>query len=261
MIPSSRFDPQDGRLTLSLAGLGALPALVSGDASSLDATLRHDLERGGILSDGTLHHRLVSLGRCIAAAAVRVSLDRVSGGAFHLEGWVDDRLAVLMRTAPEATVGDVIAIPRGMLPFRLAALVELGPRRRVKVTEPVEIDEALLEAVLAAGAGLTAVQIASLLHKHDDVIPEWLSLLAELSRHPVIRWRVGAWWNSPDESPSARWLEVVETDAGSLLVTRHRREDRRYRRVRLYPLTSTQIWRLLCALLPAPEEVAGPLLP
>lgn len=257
-MTSSRFEAQEGRLTLSVAGLGALPALVSGDASSLDMSVRDELERGGIITVGVLHDRLVPLARCVAVPRVRMTLDRVSGGAFHVDGWLDDRLAVLMRSVHGAETGDVVAIPRGMVSFRLAALVGLGPRPRVKVTDPVEVDEALLEALVAAGPGLTATQIASLLQNSEDMIPEWLSLLSALSQHDVSRWRAGTWWNSTEEAPAARALEVVESEPGSFVVLPRPRSDR-FRRVALRPLTATQMWRLLCALIPSPQEVARPL--
>lgn len=256
---SSSFDPERGNLVLSRAALQALAQLGSEASVELEPEVKSELVEGGILKGDRLHERLVPLASCLSRPLAGLRFERASQQMSQVEGWIDERLAVLLHLASGAGEGDVVAVPKGMVAFRVARLIELAPRPRLKVTEPVELDEALLETLLVGGAPLSAGQVGSLLGDGDEVIPEWLSLLTELSRGPVVRWRVGAWWNSPEESPRARWLEVVETDCGSFLVIRHRRDDRRYRRIRLYPLTSTQIWRLLCALLPTDEEIAGPL--
>lgn len=258
---SSWFDPERGSLVLSRHALQALARVGSDASPELDPEVRRELAEGGILKSGHLHDRLVPLASCLSRPLARLRFERVARQASQVEGWMDERLAVLLHLPAGAVEGDVVAVPRGMVAFRLARLIELGPRPRVKVSEPVEVDEALLETLLIGGDPLTAAAVGSLLGADDEVIPEWLSVLAELARGPNDRWRVGVWWNSPEESPSGRWLEVVEGGVGSFLVTRHRRDDRRYRRVRLYPLTSTQIWRLLCALLPSDEEIVGPLTP
>lgn len=258
-MTGSSFEPQEGRLQMTLPALAAMPALLQQDLISLDRHLLEELSDGGIVADGALHPQLVTLARCVAAPGVRLRLERSSDPSFHTDGWLDDRLAVLFRMQSGATAGDVVAIPRGMVPFRLARLVELGPRPRVKVVDPVELDEGLLETLLAAGAGLTGSQISTLLGRDDEVIPEWMGILVRLSEGRATRWRVGAWWNTTEESPVARSLEVADSEAGSFLIVRRRREGRRYRRAALYPLTSTQIWRLLCALVPAPAEVSEPL--
>lgn len=258
---SSSFDPERGSLVLSRSALQALAQLGLDASAELDVAVRREVVAGGILIDEQLHERLAPIAACLSRPLARLRLERVSQQPTQVEGWIDERLAVLLHLPSGAVEGDVVAVPRGMAGFRLARLIELGPRPHVKVSEPVEMDEALLDMLLIGGAPLTAGRLVSLLSDGDEVIPEWLSLLAELSRRPVVRWRVGAWWNSSEESPRARWLEVVEAEAGSFLVTRHRRGDRRYRRIRLYPLTSTQIWCLLSALLPPGEEITGPLTP
>ena len=258
-MTASSFEPQEGRLQMTFPALAALPALLQQDLSSLDPPLAHELSDGGIVAEGALHPQLVPLARCVAAPDVRLRLERTSDPSFHTDGWLDDRLAVLFRVQAGAAAGDVVAIPRGMVPYRLARLLELGPRPRPKVVDPVELDEGLVETLLAAGAGFTGSQIATLLGRDDEVIPEWMTILVTLSESRVSRWRVGAWWNTKEESPVARSLEVAESEAGSFLIVRRRRKGRRSRRAELYPLTSTQIWRLLCALVPSSAEVSEPL--
>lgn len=257
----SRFDPERGALLLSPTCLAALPALLQGDISALDSDTAAELVEGHVVVDGLLDPRLRPVAACLGSPSIRLSLDTTGRGSLHVDGWVDHRVAVLARSRlPAGTeAADVAALPRRMLAFQLARLLELGPRRPVKVRDPVEIDEGLLEALLVPGEGLSAAQVQSLLSEVDEVIPEWLSVLAQLSHAPSARWRAGAWWNSAHESPKARMLEVVEGDAGSFMITRGRRPDRPYRRATLRPLTSTMIWRLVCALAPRPQDVMGPL--
>lgn len=254
-----RFAPASGDLRLDRRCLDRVARLAAGyEVPSEDL---EELESGGIATSGVLDPRLVPLGRCLATPGVRLRVDHDGASNWQIEGWLDDRVTVLLRTSagdgPDP--GDVVALPRSMTAFRLGHVLKLGPRPRVKVIDPVEIDDGLLEALLVPGEGWTPAAIESLLAEDDEILPEWLEILAALAGRPRARWRAGVWWNASDESPAARLLEVVESDAGSFLVTRSRRADRPFRRARLHPLTATQIWRLLCALLPAADAVAEPL--
>ena len=255
-----RFDPASGDLRLDGRCLDRIARLAAGyDVASDDLK---DLERAGIAPSGVLDPRLVPLGRCLASPGVRLRVDHDGASSWHIEGWLDDKLTVLLRSAAgdePSGPGDVVAVPRSMTAFRLAHVLKLGPRPRVKVTEPVEIDDGLLEALLVPGEGWTLAAIESLLPEGDEILPEWLEILGALADRPCARWRAGVWWNARDESPAARLLEVIESDAGSFLITRSRRPDRPFRRARLHPLTATHIWRLLCALLPPADAVDEPL--
>lgn len=259
MTSICRFDTHDGRLQMTVPSLAALPALVRSDLSAVEPELLEELVSGGVVTEGALHPRLLPLARCVAAPCARLRLEQSSAPASHTDVWLDGRLGVMMRLPATAAAGDVVAVPRGMVAFRLARLIDLGPRPRVKVADPVELDAGLLEALLAPGPGLSASQIASLSPERVDLIPEWLALLSAVSEASATRWHAGAWWNSAEERPTARSLEVVESEAGSFLIVPRPRARGTYRRVSLYPLTSTEIWRLLCALVPSPEEIAKPL--
>lgn len=255
-----RFDPRTGWLRLTPDAVRAVAQLASTGADP-EPSIVEELRAGGLVVDGGLHERLVPLGRCFASPLTRVALEQLAPAGSRVDGWIDDKIAVLLRSTGDAGQGggEVVAIPRGMIALNLARLVELGPRSRVKVGASVEIDDGLLEALLSPGEGWTPEAIESMCRREDGILPEWLEILADLSNTPKRRWRVGAWWNSTEESPAARLLEVVEGEVGSFLLTHRREPGYRYRRVRLHPLSSTQMWRLLCALVPAPEQVETPL--
>lgn len=260
MSTRSSFEPDSGGLALSPVGFRALVKLARTGSEMLDADELEELRLGSILLDEAVHPQLVPMADCLARPHVRVVMDQ-SSNTSQVQGWLDERIAVLARTnltAPMAPA-EVVVLPRAMLAFRLAKLLRLGPRPRTKVSDPVELDEALLETFLAAGEPLNATQIQSLLGPVDEVIPEWLDVLGVLSTSSTTRWRVGAWWNSAEESPTARSLEVVEGEVGSFLVTHVPKPGSAFRRVVLHPLTATTIWRLLCRLVPGEDEVAAPL--
>lgn len=260
MTGASRFDAHNGALRLSTAALQAMAHLAS-DAQEADPTALDELRSGGILVDGALHPRLVPLARCVAVPLVRLTVHHAGAPGWSVEGWIDHKIAVLLRVSgvdPDG-VADVVAVPSGMVPLNLAKVVDLGPRERVKVDGPVTFDEGLFEALMGSDDSWGPDAIEALLDEGDEVLPQWVEVLAALSNRPSRRWRMGAWWNSAAESPAARLLEVVESDIGSFLLTHRRDPDRRYRQVRLHPLTATQIWRLLCAFVPPAEQVDRPL--
>lgn len=253
------FDARSGMLRLDRSCLIGVAQLAAGD--HVEPSILDRLERGGVTISGTLAPRLVPLSRCLSRPLARVQLDHGGRSDWRIEGWSDERITVLLRSelsgAPEA--GDIVVVPRAMTAFRLAHALKLGPRPRVKPSDPLEIDDGLLEALLVEGGGWTTGAIESLLDEGDQVLPEWLEVLTRLAGRPHSRWRAGAWWNSSDEKPAARLLEAVESGVGSFLVIRRREPDRPFRRARLYPLTATHIWRLLCALLPPVDAIAEPL--
>lgn len=256
---ASSFDPGTGRLSVTGAHLGAIARLAS-DAGEPEGATVEELRGGGIVVGDALHPRLVRFARCVALPSARLTAEYSGARIWAIDAWLDDDLAVLWRRpAASDGAGDAVVAPRGMIGLKLAQLIELGPRPRVKVDDPLEVDEGLVEALLGADEAWRGAAIESMLLEGDEVLPEWLEVLTDLSGQPKRRWRMGAWWNSTEESPEARSLEVVEADPGSFLLTRRRDPDRRYRRLRLDPLTSTQIWRLLCALVPTREQIDRPL--
>lgn len=255
---ASRFDAANGRLAVTRDALDAIAALASG--TELDPERLAELRAVGIVVDDELHPRLEALGRCVASPSVRLAAESAAERPWTMDAWLDERLAVMVRRSQTSgETGHVAVVPRGMVALNLARSVDLGPRERVKVDGPLELDEGLVEAVLCSDTAWSATAIESSLREGDEILPGWAEVLAKLSAQPTRRWRMGAWWNSPEESPAARLLEVVEADAGSFLLTRRRDPNRRYPRMRMDPLTSTQIWRLLCALVPAREQIDRPL--
>jgi hypothetical protein len=234
-------------------------AAAADDVGVLSDEARSELASGGLLDGEQLHPRLVSVARAIAQPSIRLHLEHTSSGS-SCEGWFTESLAVLItRDRVDDPVGTVSGLPRGLVPAALARIVRLGPRRRPKVTDPIEIDAGLVEALLSSGGAFTASQIEGLIDPSEELVAAWLEVLARMSEEVRARWRLGVWWNSPSERPTARLIEVVDTDGGPFLLTRRPRSSRGARRYELRPATSTQLWRLLCALLPLAEEVPEPL--
>lgn len=254
----SRFDPAAGTLTLGTSGIVAL-AQAAGGTEALSARARSELATGGLLQEADLHPRLVPIARALARPLVRLRLDQVSGGS-SCDGWFDPALAVLItRSRAGEAPGTVAALPRALVPATIARAVGLGPRSRPKVVDPAEMDAGLVEALLASGEGFDEDQVEGLVDPADDLDPAWIEVLAMLSAGIRARWRVGVWWNSSTEQPEARFLEIVDSDSGLFLITMRPRGARGTRRFELRPLSSTQVWRLLCALVPPLDQVSEPL--
>lgn len=256
MSPDAGFDPVGGRLRLTRDLLADMCSAHSGEQVSREDAL----VSAGLLEEGSLHPRLVPLAQTAARPQVRLIVDVAANRPLHCDGWVGDRFALLL-AAPSATeeLFEATFLSRSLVTAQLARFLGLGPRRRAKVIDPVEIDQALLEVILAPGNPLTAPQLEMLIDPHDEMLPAWLEVLSILSAGLRARWRAGVWWNSHQESPEARSLEIIDSEAGLFFVSHLPRGHRRYQRVLLRPITPSQVWRLLCALVPSPQEVAEPL--
>ena len=252
------FDPVTGRLRLTRAALVEMCAVHAG----AEVPPGSDLPTTGLLDGGQVHPRLVPVVEIAARPLMRLVLDVASGSPVHCQGWIGESHTLLL-AAPNGAeeVYDATFLSRSLLTSQLARFVGLGPRPRDKVTEPIEIDLGLLEALLAGREGLAPDQLEMLIDASDELVPAWLEVLALLSTGVRSRWRVGIWWNSHEESPAARSLEIIDSEAGLFLVSHVARGPHPFARVRMHPVTPTQVWRLLCALVPASEEVAGPLQP
>ena len=239
---------------------GALRNLALLDAGAdVDDEIVRELVEADIVKEGRIDEGLSGLARCLSRPLVRLVVERIPRPSVQLEGWIDDRLAVLLHLPPGESAGDVVAVPRGMAGFRLARLMELGPRSPHKVTGPVEIDAGLLEVLLMNGSSLEPDEVDRLLRPGDHPEPAWVESLAALSRTETTRWNAGVWWNAADERPKARTLELVDSDVGMFLVTMAPRGMGAARRVELRPTTPSQAWRLLCALVPPVDQVSEPL--
>lgn len=257
----SRFDAVAGTLRLSRAALFGL-IRSKGDPSLLDADVAEELRRASVVTaGGALDPRLERAVAALARPLIRLSLEASrEAGAIHHHGWIDSHLAVVVSTTSAVVDGgDVVAVPRSLWPSYAARLVSLGPRDTPKVADPVVLAAGLLEAIAAPGQGFGISDLEALLDHEEEVPQPWLELLSSLSSLPVSRWRVGAWWNTEMESPRGRLLEVIDSQAGMVLITHPAQGTRRYRQVRLDPVNPSEVWRLLCTLLPSLDEVAEPL--
>ena len=257
----SRFDPTVGTLWLSPHAVAAL-VQADADPKSLSAAQRSELSEGGFFADGGLHPLIASVARTLGRPLIRLKLEHLGTAAPSCDGWFDERLAVLLaRESAVRSESSASVLPRSLVPAYLARTVNLGPRTRPKVADPIELDAALVEALLASGEAFTPRQIEALMPSVDDALPAWLDVLAVLSGGINGRWRVGVWWNSPTEQPRARLLEVVDSEVGLFLLVPRPRRSGGLRRLQLRPVTPTHIWRLLCTLVPPVDEVSEPLSP
>ena len=252
------FDPVAGTLRLSRASLVDLCSVHGGQ----EVSGASGLSSAGLLHDGGVHPRLVPVVETAARPLVRMVLDVVSDSPVHCQGWVgEDRALLLVARSALDQVYEATFLARSLLSSQLARLVGLGPRPRPKVTDPIEVDLGLLEALVGGAEALAPSEVEMLLDAGDEVVPAWVEVLALLSGGAQARWRIGVWWNSHEESPAARSLEVIDSKAGLFVVSHLARGPRRFARVRLHPVTPTQVWRLLSVLIPTSDEVAEPLRP
>lgn len=260
-MSETRFDRSAGTLRVTASALVSLGQV--GRGQSIDAEAEAELDSGGLMSDGGLDDRLLPLAKVTGEPFVRVSLEHaVAARRTRMEGWVDDRIGVLaVAEGDRFDAFDIAAVSRSMLPAQVAGLVELGPRDRPKVTDPMELDRGLLEALSAGRGAFTNAEVERLVEAEDDILPAWIEVLSGISRDRSARWRVGAWWNSERERPTARSMEILDADVGLFLIHPVFQPGQRFQRVLLRPVSPSQVWRLLCALLPRAEEVAGPLEP
>ena len=250
------FDPIAGTLRLTRELLDGMCALQQGSGTAKTAALRE----AGLLQGDSIHPRLVPVAETAARPLARLVLDVAGATLLHCDCWIGDRFAlVLVGSGAARDPLEATFLSRSLLTAQLARFVALGPRARAKVSDTVEVDAGLLEALLGAGERLAPSELELLVDPLDELAAPWIEVLSILSKGPRSRWRVGVWWNSFDESPAARSLEIVDSEAGMFLVSHVARGPRRFSRVQLRPVTPTQVWRLSSALLPRPEQVSEPL--
>jgi hypothetical protein len=260
-VTTESFDPVTGVLRLAPSSLRSLVSLHGGSEMAPDETER--LRGVGVIEGQHLEPRVARLAETVGRAWARLSFDlRGQTTGTHVEGWITPEAAALAlgARAHGSSVADFILLPPGIVPLQLARLLRLGPRARPKVVEPVELDAALLEILLCSSKPFTLGHIDALT-SGETLIPPWKEVLEELSRGTRGRWRAGCWWNSATQSPQAREMEVVDSDAGSFLVTPKPPGAHTFARVQLRPVTPAAIWRLLCSLMPDVSEVDRPLSP
>lgn len=250
------FDPIAGRLRLTRSALVDMCALHAGE----NVRAASQLSSAGLLEGGRVPTRLIPVVETASRPLARVVLDVASGSPLHVQGWVGETHALLLvARGGEGDVFDASFLSRSLFPSQLARFVDLGPRPRGKVVDPVELDLGLLEALVGGSESVTPDRLEMLVDPSDELVPAWVEVLSLLSEGTRSRWRVGLWWNSHDESPAARSMEIIDSKAGLFLVSHVARGPRRFARVRLHPVAPTQVWRLLSVLLPPPGEVAEPL--
>lgn len=159
------------------------------------------------------------------------------------EGWMASN-AVTFVVAGDDGLVDVSVLHPSLLPWTLAALVELGPRRRSQTAAKLRLARADLERLL--GSREPEAGRGSAREEAPEEVERALDALAGARR-----WRAEARWSGPGGQRSERAVEAIDTDAGLWLVEPDGSE------LSLRPVTSTTAWRLLIRLPPRSYEL-GP---
>ena len=195
-----------------------------------------DLTAAGVLAEGgALHPSLEELRELIAAAHVRLTLER---GRRIGHGWLARGRAVLAHPLDNDRAR-LTALPGALLLDALVRLNDIGPRPRVEPAIRIALAPGALAAALAGGTA-TAAGITD-----PDQARAFAALLAGLREH----WRVTVAWDPADGALGGRRLEVLDTDGGYWLVVP---DDPT---VELWPTTPTHVYKALCELFPVPSEL------
>jgi len=233
------FDLAQGLLRLAPATLDVLLGPPGRERNGAEPHLAA-LREAGVLGPEGIHPEveaaLAPMQRPVCELVVR-------DGGRPAEGWMASN-AVTFVVAGDDGLADVSVLHPSLLPWTLAALVELGPRRRSQTAAKLRLGRADLERLLGsrdpeAGRG-------SAREEAPEEVERALDALAGARR-----WRAEARWSGPGGQRSERAVEAIDTDAGLWLIEPDGSE------LSLRPVTSTTAWRLLIRLPPRSYEL-GP---
>lgn len=194
------------------------------------------LERLGVVVGGRVDPAVEVLAGVIGAPLVRVAVKIGAPAPAVAEGraWLGAGFGAYAWPGEDGLYELGPGLPSGA-PVFVAGLVGLGPRPPSPVTGEVVVREEALRALrggdrAAAGAAPDAVLAIA-----DNLRSVWSA---------QARWMVG------QDRVARRGLRVL--DAGDAGLWEHRREGEL---ARLRPVRSREVWRELCALLPAEAEL------
>jgi hypothetical protein len=165
-----------------------LAVLIAHTADPVHAALRNDdareqlalLQSAGVIRGGSSHPAI----RGALAAIVRPDLStlELDYAGRSMQGWVSyDNAALLLPATGEDERRRLMALHPTLLPEALARLVDLGPRPRPPVTEPLPLGDAAV---------------------------------GEVRR----RWRLGATWTLDDGTNGGAGIEVLDAETGLWLL-------------------------------------------
>lgn len=252
------FVVADGPLRLTGRELAAAGLLVAdgGDVSDVAALRRRGLadeirvlEEGGLVVGGQVPEAVIAVVRAVHRPRLRVLVEVVRSSVVAAHAfWVTPEVAVLGRWA-DADARDYSLHDPVLLPVAVAGLVGLGrrasgPRRRPLTVSAAALDTAgpLLEGGNPAGARRRLMAAGQGRHEAGRT----LALLAARR----LSWRAASQW--VDRSGALRAGAVTVVDAGAGGLWRSTTGGGSDPWVTLTPVTPSQVWCALSALLPAP---------
>jgi hypothetical protein len=188
-----------------------------------------ELAAAGAVQGDRLHPRLELVRAAVEATRVELLIER---GDRAGRGWLGPAGGALVHPLPDGRAR-LVALPPALLVDALVRLNDVGPRPRPPAERISLAPGALAEALATRTApGQPALQ----------------AILSGLREH----WRVTARWEPAGGALGVRAVEVLDTDGGYWLVVPDSPT------VELWPATPTEVYRLLCQVMPLTSEVAEP---
>jgi hypothetical protein len=175
---------------------------------------------------------------------VRLTATDHGGREWTGEGWIgrNGLATVLFDAEPDS---EYVTMPAESLPAALARWIGLGPRPRLG-TEPLRLPHDLAERLLGADP-TDRRRVADRLASDSPGAPA-LRVVEAIVAGPWLSWRVAI--DGTDVDSAGRELWLVDTGAGMVAVQPDRSE------AIWWPMTPTEVWRLLVRLLPTDDELS-----
>lgn len=233
------FDRDSGRLRLEQPLFGALVDHLDPAGPTPEESALRELRGAGVLLGDDPDPRLVPALRAVLGAAVQVRMTVAdsSHAVFH-QGWAGGpTTALLLQT--RGSLHELLTLPTLMVPAFVASTSRTGPRR-VRATEAFTLGREVMDDLLSLGDEDRRAAFGAL----RDAAP---SALAEaVAADELWTWGVESAWKNPEGRLAGRWLQVVESSAGTWV-----RGDDGFE-----PSSGTEVWRALVTMMPDDFELA-----
>lgn len=251
-MTGAAFDAEAGIVRLPALAVEMLGRMAAGEDAEVLGRRAPDamglLERLGVVEGAELHPAVRELARAVAAPLVRMVV-RVGrpAAAREARAWLDAGFAAYADRVA-GNLYELVAGPPAAAPVFAAGLVGLGPRPLPRVQGEVVIADRAVRALLGDPADPEAVLTAAAVPAH------WRAPLLALAASGRSTWSVQTRWMVAEGRVGRRSVGAVDGgDAGLWRYERRAVDGRDLAWMR--PVRAREVWRELCALLPAEEEL------
>lgn len=240
------FDPESGKLSLDRVSFDALLALAGGTEPPTRGL--GQLREAGAVQGTSIHPNLrTAVGAASDPTVIgRLEMLNEQGASVAAECWVGGGYATYLVGPPDGQL-EVVTTPAPSFPISIARLVGLSPRPRATF-QPWRMPMEMVDETFSADVQRRRIARSDIDRSTDDADTRAFADLLE--RGPWWYWKLAVHWPAAENSDGARSLHIVDTQRGMAIM---RLDDER---ITVDPITPTEVFVLLTAILPADAELA-----